>query len=482
MKWQPDKKQVRWGATVFLTGVALMIAYVLFFRRASIAGWVVDLLGMLRSIIVGIVIAYILSPILNFVERTFFYPYYRRKGIDIFLDGNTKRRKRMRGWSVAITLVFAVLVLYGLIMILVPQLIRSITEIAYNFPGYANNFNSFINTLLADNPTLRSVADQVVDTSSQSAISFIREQLVPNLSKLVSIVRKSITQVIGFFINLLVGTIVAIYILNAKELFTGQAKKLAYAFLSDEAANEVIAGFRFIHRTFTGFIFGKLVDSAIIGVICYVATRLFQVPYPVLISVAVGITNIIPFFGPYIGAIIGVLLLVMIDPIKALVFLVIVIVLQQFDGNILGPMILGNSTGLSSFWVIFSIMLFGGFWGPIGWILGVPIFACIYAFVAYLTRNRLKQKNLPEDSRAYVNAAYIEDGTLKQMDQVDRSLDKYNVMQPASAWRRIFKSYKKSRQMIQKVNPLVHEKPPDAESAVPPSEDSAAVPDVNREG
>ena len=454
MKLRPDKNQTRWGVTVFITGIALMLAFVLFFKRASISAWILQLMGMLRSIIAGVVIAYVLCPVLNVIEKRILVPIYEKRGTDVSLNGDQKRRKRMRGISVAMTIIFFLLVLYALIMILVPQLIKSITEIVNNVPGYIDNINGSANLLLADNPMIRETVENALDTSAETFAGFLKDHLVPNLSTVVDFIRKSITQVVNIFINLLVGTIVAVYLLNSKEMYIGQLKKFTYAFLKSEAANELIAGFRFIHRTFTGFILGKVVDSVIIGVICFMGSKILAIPYPVLISVAVGLTNIIPFFGPYIGAIFGAILLVMIDPIKALVFLIFVIILQQFDGNILGPLILGNSTGLSSFWVIFSIMLFGGFWGPVGWILGVPVFACIYAFVAYMARGFLKKKGLPEDAVDYIDAAYVEDGKLLSLSEIDRSTDRYNVKQQGSAWRRIFKMYKKSKRLIKGVNPL----------------------------
>lgn len=440
MDLKPGKRQIRWGITIFVTGVALMLAFVLFFRRNSVSAWIVNLFSMLKSIIAGLVIAYVLSPMLSFFENRLFIPLYRKRGIDVSYGGSLKHRKRMRGMSVTLTIICFLLILYGLIMILVPQLIKSITEIVNSMPSYFARISEFANTTLADNPTLRATVDSMLDTSAETYTGFLKNTLMPNLTTVMDVVRRSVSQVIGFFITFLVGTIVAVYLLNSRELFVGQLKKMAYAFLKETTANEIISGFRFIHRTFTGFVFGKLIDSVIIGVLCFAGTSIMRIPYPVLISVSVGITNIIPFFGPYIGAIFGGILLVMIDPIKALIFVIFVIILQQFDGNILGPKILGNSTGLSSFWVIFSIMLFGGFWGPAGWILGVPIFACVYALAAYIARKNLKKKGLPEDSRNYTNAAYVENGELLQFSQVDRESEKYNLKPQISAWRRIFKA------------------------------------------
>jgi predicted PurR-regulated permease PerM len=192
-----------------------------------------------------------------------------------------------------------------------------------------------------------------------------------------------------------------------------------------------------VNYTFEGFIGGKLMDSLIIGIICYIGCKIMKIPYPVLISVIVGVTNIIPFFGPYIGGFMGGMILVLINPIKALVFLIFVIVLQQFDGNILGPTILGNSTGLSSFWVIFSITLFGGLWGVLGWLVGVPIFAVFYALVSRITNVLLLRRGLSTQTGKYEDLAYIEGGEYKLLS--DKSNTKHNARKNSSTLKKMFK-------------------------------------------
>ena len=211
---------------------------------------------------------------------------------------------------------------------------------------------------------------------------------------------------------------------------------MAYAFFKEDFANELVGGFRFVHNTFESFIGGKLIDSMIIGVICYFGCIILGINYPVLISVIVGVTNVIPFFGPYIGGIAGALLLVLIEPIQALIFLIFVILLQQFDGNILGPRILGGSTGLSSFWVIFSITFFGGLWGVVGWLIGVPVFAVFYALVSRITNHYLRKKELSEFTGDYYDLAYIEDKEYKLLS--DKSNTKFNAVKKTSTFKKIF--------------------------------------------
>ena len=170
--------------------------------------------------------------------------------------------------------------------------------------------------------------------------------------------------------------------LASKERFAGQIKKVIYAVFERDTANITIRNFRFTHRTFIGFLPGKVIDSICIGILCFIGTSIMGTPYPALVSVIIGVTNIIPFFGPFLGAIPSTILIFVVDPMHPLncvYFVIFVFVLQQFDGNILGPKILGDSTGLTGFWVIFAITLFGGLYGVLGMIVGVPIFAVIYA-------------------------------------------------------------------------------------------------------
>ncbi|MBR4831318.1 MAG: AI-2E family transporter [Butyrivibrio sp.] len=253
------------------------------------------------------------------------------------------------------------LIIYGLLRIIIPQLIQSIREIVINFPGYIRNIDEYSNTYLANNPELQKIIDSQLDTYYETLSSFLSKQLIPmmpSVNTIVKVASQSAFSIIKVLFDIIVGIIVAIYVLGSKERFSTSGKKLAYALFREGFANELLSGFRFVYNTFEAFVGGKLVDSLIIGIICYVGCLVLHINYPVLISVIVGVTNIIPFFGPYIGGIMGALLLVLIDPVKALIFLIFVIVLQQFDGNILGPRILGSSTGLSSFWVIFAITLF----------------------------------------------------------------------------------------------------------------------------
>ena len=197
----------------------------------------------------------------------------------------------------------------------------------------------------------------------------------------------------------------------SKDTFSAQGKKVIYAIFKREKGNKVLGAIDYIDSVFSGFIYGKIVDSVIIGLICFIFCTIVDMPYATLISVIIGVTNIIPFFGPFIGAIPSAFLVLVESPTMCLVFVVFVIVLQQLDGNIIGPLILGDSTGLSSFWVLFAIMVGGNLFGFPGMVLGVPTFACIYALVTIILRDGLNRNGLSNDTEFFVALRGIdEDG------------------------------------------------------------------------
>ena len=202
---------------------------------------------------------------------------------------------------------------------------------------------------------------------------------------------------------------ISIYVLFSKETFAGQGKKITFALFNTKTANQIIKDTRFISDTFIGFISGKIIDSIIIGFICFAGTSILKMPYALLISVIVGVTNVIPFFGPYLGAIPSTILILMVNPVKCIYFILFILVLQQLDGNFIGPKILGQSTGLSGFWVIFSITIFGGIMGVPGMIIGVPFFAVLYAMIKRLTNRLLLKRGLPSETNKYMNVDYIQD-------------------------------------------------------------------------
>lgn len=405
MKFKFDKKYLYWGLTGFLTLAGAILFYYILFHRSNFMGGIDKFITIAMPIIDGFVLAYLFTPILNMLEKKLINPLCKKAGIAM----TPKVKSRIRAGSILATLVIVLLVVYELFALIIPEVVRSIQSIIFQFPIYVNNLSDWALLLLKDNPDLEATVNALIEQYSAKTMEFVNTNLLPHINEVLKTVSLSVIGVFKALWNLVIGFIISVYLLGSKEKFAGQAKKIVYAVFDRKAGNELVANFRFIHSTFIGFIGGKIIDSIIIGIICFVCTSIIGTPYSILVSVIIGVTNVIPFFGPWIGGIPSALLVLMVDPKQALYFGILIIFIQQFDGNILGPKILGDSTGLSGFWVIFSITIFGGFFGVLGMIVGVPIFAVFYAGVKSLVNRHLQKRNLPTDLAPYMTVGQIEE-------------------------------------------------------------------------
>ena len=355
----------------------MLFYYGVFHMKTLITG-IQTFLGILTPIVYGVVIAFLLTPVLNFLEKKIIYPLLARKEVSV----GKKGRKAIR-WACVILCMFLFLALiYALIMMILPELIRSIMGLIYSFPAYVKVIQKWLQSFI-EKWNLNSDA---LDTLNQ----------LKNISA-------GVFELINFLKNFLIGAIVSLYLMADKEGFIAKAKMLTYAIFNTQHANFIIHSMRFTNKTFIGFFSGKILDSAIIGVLCYIGMNFLNMPYILLISVIIGVTNVIPFFGPYLGAIPSIFLILLVDPLQAIYFAIFILVLQQFDGNILGPKILGDSTGLSSFLVIVAILIGGGIFGIPGMIIGVPVFAVLYAALGRLVHISLIYKQVPNEEQKYTN-------------------------------------------------------------------------------
>lgn len=407
MKFKLNNKYVRWGMTAFFVIAASMAFYYLVFNSSNIMEKISAVMGILLPVVFGLVTAYLLTPVLNFMEGRVLIPLFDKCQV----RKTARRQKAIRGIGILVTAFLFVALIYGLISMLVSQIVPSVQGIISNFDSYVSNVSQWINQVLEDNPEFGGYVSRTLDKFSAQLEDWLNH-IIPGTATLIKTVSLSFINILDVLWDFIIGFIISIYVLASKEHFAGQAKKLIYALFEKDTANKVISSFRFTHRTFIGFLSGKLVDSLIIGVLCFIGTSLMKTPYAILISLIIGVTNIIPFFGPFLGAIPSVILIFVVDPMHPLncvYFALFVLALQQFDGNILGPKILGSSTGLTGFWVIFSITLFGGMFGVIGMIVGVPIFAVFYAAVRAVVSGMLENKNLPSETATYENLDYIDE-------------------------------------------------------------------------
>lgn len=399
MKYRWDNKYLHWGITAFLVIAASMLFYFGIFQMDTLISGIKTVLNVLTPVIYGAALAYLLSSVVNFLENTVVFPFIAKKEISI----TPKRRKLIRWLCVILSLILFLVIIYALIMMIIPQLVRSVTNIIYSFPHYATVVEDWLNTIMEKGWELDADVIDMLTQFSKMAEDYLTNSFLPQMQEMMKNITSGVFGALNFLMDFLIGAIVSMYILVDKEIFVAKSKMIVYALLPTSKANSVIHAMRFTHKTFGGFISGKILDSAIIGVLCYIGITILNMPYTILVSVIIGVTNVIPFFGPYIGAIPCILLIMLVSPIQGVYFAIFILVLQQFDGNILGPKILGESTGLSSFMVIVSIMLGGGLFGIVGMIIGVPLCAVIYAFIWTIMGHRLRGKKMPEDEKAYRN-------------------------------------------------------------------------------
>lgn len=401
-----DTKYFKWGFTAFFVIIASICFIFAIYNADKISAGIRTIFKVLTPIIDGFVIAYLLNPIVRFFEVNVLEKSYIKNNIAI----TSGRKKRFRVFSIILTFVIVAVFLYAFFGTVLPQLYSSIESIIIHFPTYYNNVVRSIDVFISNSDIVKANdVQELINTYSVDINRFINENILPNAKDVLKSLSSGVVNIVGALFNLIIGFIVAIYLLNSKEKYVGLVKKVIYSLLPRESANNILVDIRFINKTFGGFLVGKIVDSIIIGFLCFAGLNILHTPYAVLVSVIVGITNIIPFFGPYLGAIPSAFLILIVDPRQCLYFLIFVIILQQIDGNIIGPAILGNSIGISSFWIILAITVFGGFFGIPGMIVGVPIFACFYAFIRRRVNNRLKNKNLPIATVTYAEAKYIDD-------------------------------------------------------------------------
>lgn len=393
MKIEWNKKYTTIAIYSFLVIVASIIFYSVVQNFRGFSDYTSKVLTLLTPFIYGFVIAYILNPILRIFDG---------KILPRITKGQMKPKHR-RALSVLLTYMVAALLLMVFFSFVIPEIISSLTGIVTKFPEYVNSAEQWISNML---DTIESWGIDDAQKMMQTLLLSFDEWL----EKGYQIIKDSLPKILNItkqfadgIMNIILGLIISVYLLMSKERFFAQLKKALYALLPAKAVERSIYIAHKSHITFSGFINGKLLDSLIIGIMCFVGMSLLKMPNVMLISVIVGVTNVIPYFGPFIGAIPGALIILLTDPVKTIWFLIFILALQQFDGNILGPKILGETTGISAFWVIFAIVVFSGLLGVLGMFIGVPLFAVIYTLVREFIDARLEKKGLTINTAEYAS-------------------------------------------------------------------------------
>lgn len=391
------------GLTSFLVILAGIVCYFAFLRLDDIAGLLGKIGGILQPIILGLVFAYLLNPLVTIIENQVIKMFEKKA------KNREKLRKVSRSIGIAGSLLVAFAVVILLLNMVIPELYRSIRDLIMGLPHQINNAIDFLESEKIHDTAFSGTIKSVLENGAEAFQMWLKTDLLTQINQMMSFVTVGVFSVVETLFDIAVGVIVSVYVLNSKEKFTGQCKKITYALLSRERANLMLQITRKSHKIFGGFVIGKIIDSIIIGILCFIGLSILDIPYTLLVSVIVGVTNVVPFFGPYIGAIPSAILILLSEPIKGIYFVIFILVLQQFDGNILGPKILGDSTGLSAFWVVFSILLGGGLFGFVGMIMGVPTFAVFYYLVSMFIEQKLERKKLPKESKEYEEIQYIEE-------------------------------------------------------------------------
>ena len=403
------KRYIGWGLAVFCTVSAILLLYDTLFGTRVLVRFGRQFMAAAAPVLYGAFMAYLLAPVVNFFEIRPFASVSRRP---LPKDEKSRRiSKGIRAVSILLTWAVIAVLLYLLLLVLIPELYKSVLQLISNIENYYNTISGWIQELLENNPSLERWVAAQMENYYEALENWVKKDLLPQVTTLMGVVSggvfSGVFSLVGFFGDLLVGVIVSVYFLATKETCAAHARKVVYSLFEEKNVYWVLRGAKKVDSIFSGFVRGKLLDSLIIGILCFIGCSILKFPYTPLVSVVVGVTNIIPFFGPFLGAIPSTFLILLASPIKAVYFVIFVLALQQLDGNVIGPKILGDKTGLSSLWVIFAILVGGSFFGVAGMFFGVPVCACLYSLTTFLVETRLQKKNLPVETEAYASGEAV---------------------------------------------------------------------------
>lgn len=413
MKYKFDNKYIMIAILTFsvICG-ALLLNYILA-NKGTISSLYNTLMTALLPILSGMILAYLLNPILKGIEKYVFTPLFKLINKKIKKDFSFY----IRLCSIVVTMAIFFLFLTSMIYLVVPQVYKSLNSIVGELSNYYTRVDEVINMLKQDHSEMSAFLLNTFEQGYIQVLDYLQNVVTKNLDKVAVSITSGIVVGVKSVFNVVLAIIISIYVMFEKENMIALCKKLTYSLFDNNKANTVIHCTRFVDDVFGGFISGKIIDSFIIGILCYIFMIIFGFEYPVLISIVVGVTNVIPYFGPFIGAIPSVFILFMVEPRQGLLFAVFVLALQQLDGNFIGPLILGDRLKISSMWILFAILIGGSLFGVIGMVLGAPFLACIFAILRWFTKERLDSKNLPIQSQYYYDIDYIDGNQIHKLNK-----------------------------------------------------------------
>lgn len=410
-----NKHYLGWGITAFIVIIASMLVFTMLSNLGNIASLIGNFIAVISPIFYGFVIAYLLAPIVEKLEKGVFGRLFKNSGEhyeDKDIENDEKKHRHLKIYvknkparicSIAVTFIVFLGIIAGILIAIIPQLGTTFSLLVDNLPSYMSNVSDWITNAFSNFPEIAEDLTAMVNDAGTTLKNFLNTTILPQMGDYLGFLTSGIMSFVGTVLNLIFGIVVAIYCLYSKELFSAQAKKTLYCILPMKRANRFIASIRKVHRSFGNFITGTIIDSFVVCCITFIVTTFSGVPFALLVSVIMGVTNIIPYFGPFIGLIPSLFLIFMENPFMCIIFTIIVVVIQNVNGNIISPRILGESTGLTSFWVIFAILAGQGIFGFWGLIIGIPLFAVIYSAAKTFIADRLKRKGLPSGSDDYTD-------------------------------------------------------------------------------
>lgn len=402
-----NRRRALLALIVVLIGIAF---YFLLYRSKEVSAAFRSLTSSLAPVLIGLVLAYLLNPLQTRMQRWFTALFGKR----------AKRPKRVEGLAKGISIALSVLLVAALLVLLVvliiPEIGNSVARAAEALPAQIRSVADWINGQLNDDSDWAVMLQQGLEKGLEFLQNWATTSLPGMANSLLSYVTTGVIGVVKSVFNLIVAMVVAIYVLKDKHRFLAQSKKLLCAFAGERRANQVLDTARHANKIVGGYLTGMIIESLIVGVVCFAGMSLMRMPYALLVSVIIGLTNVIPFFGPIIGAVISSALILLTDFRQGLIFVIFIIILQQIEGNIIAPRVLGDSTGVSPFWVTFSLLLFGSLFGFVGMLIGVPLFAVLYYLLGLWIDTRLENRHLPTDTQAYTTAVGLSDGRLIHAD------------------------------------------------------------------
>ena len=368
------------------------------------------MMSILTPFIWGFVIAYLLLPMTRYFEYRMFNPWLSKLKKKEVPSGGMPRVA-----AIALALLSAGVAFFILIRILLPTVYESVNSIYTNYSVYLNNLSNVINRLLENNPELAQDVEELLRNASNDLANWVNTELMPMIGNLLGDVKTVIITVTGgvyrallYVLDILIGAVISCYVLYNRERFAATWKRMMYALLGVKRCEKGIELVHFANDAFMGFLIGKIIDSTIIGILTWICCLILKMPYPAFISIIVGVTNIIPIFGPFIGAVPGAIIILMVQPSKLLLFLLMIFLIQQADGNIIGPKILGNSVGINGFWIMFAIIVMGDLFGVAGMIIGVPLFVVLTSAFEGMLSMGLKKRGLTDEAALYVDMSHMD--------------------------------------------------------------------------